>query len=168
MYHQDSRTLPQKLSTFAFQMGLNTDILGPNIRAARDARRMSQEDLADRAGVSKRAVGTWERGPAVPEWRHLESVAKVLKIDVGELLEDPDAPADEHPSIGDLLDQIAARQIAMEAKLDAVLELFSTAEQLADAIDRRRASGGSKPEAERPRLPGVRPPAKRAAQKRSA
>lgn len=40
--------------------------VGDRIRSARESLNLSQEDLAERVGVSKRTVGNWERGASDP------------------------------------------------------------------------------------------------------
>jgi transcriptional regulator with XRE-family HTH domain len=40
--------------------------LGLRIRRARERKRLTQQQLADAVGASVRAVGSWERGEAVP------------------------------------------------------------------------------------------------------
>lgn len=42
------------------------DTLGARIRAARERRRWSQEELAQQIGTSPRSVGNWERGATHP------------------------------------------------------------------------------------------------------
>jgi transcriptional regulator with XRE-family HTH domain len=49
------------------------------IRAGRERKRMSQQELADRVGVSLRTVGNWERGETVPvaRWAVLADVLDI-------------------------------------------------------------------------------------------
>lgn len=42
---------------------------GPEIKAARERARMTQQQLAARIGVGLRTVGNWERGETVPQNR---------------------------------------------------------------------------------------------------
>ena len=150
-------------------MAANPQLLGVNLKSTRKDRRLTLQQAAERAHVSVRTISKWESGEIRnPNWDNLERYARVLKVDLLELLDDPDALADDHPSFREQLEQIIEDQRRIESKLDAVLDLFTDAEQLAAAIDRRREGDESKPAGDRPRLPGVRPPAKRAAQKRSA
>lgn len=44
-------------------------ITGEQIRAARERRRMTQQELADELGVSLRTVSNWERGESIPRNR---------------------------------------------------------------------------------------------------
>ena len=63
-------------------------VLGQRIRAARKAKRMSQEDLALEADIAMNYVGGIERGERNPSLRVLCSIAKILECDVGSLCHD--------------------------------------------------------------------------------
>jgi ribosome-binding protein aMBF1 (putative translation factor) len=45
---------------------LAPDDLGIRIRRARERKRWTQQQLADKLGAAVRAVGSWERGESVP------------------------------------------------------------------------------------------------------
>lgn len=74
--------------------------LGGRILKLRKIAGLSQEELAERVGVSRQAVGKWENGVAVPELNKLLELSRVLDVTVGELLglqekaENPDAGSD--------------------------------------------------------------------------
>ena len=57
--------------------------IGPNMRAARASKAITQAELGRRLGVSKMAVSLWERGKQTP------SVARLIEIGV-ELGRTPD------------------------------------------------------------------------------
>ena len=62
---------------------------GEKVRAAREARNMTQEQLANAIGMSKRMVSYWENHNKLPKSRDTYSiVAKVLGLDVEVLLDD--------------------------------------------------------------------------------
>ena len=60
--------------------------LGQNIQAARKAKGLSQEALADQVGVSRQALGKWEKDTALPSLDNLRTVAAVLDVRMDELL----------------------------------------------------------------------------------
>jgi transcriptional regulator with XRE-family HTH domain len=60
--------------------------LGTAIRRARNRRRWTQMQLAERAGVSVRTVGDWERGVKVP--RNLTVVEDILGVRLDEAEEE--------------------------------------------------------------------------------
>ncbi len=62
--------------------------LGSRIAEARKNRSMTQEQLADRLGVSFQAVSTWERGENLPDTGHLAALAKALNLSLDSLFAD--------------------------------------------------------------------------------
>ena len=61
-------------------------VTGDVIRALREGRKMTQEDLAERIHVSGKAVSKWETGRGYPDVSLLEPLSKSLGISVIELL----------------------------------------------------------------------------------
>ena len=55
--------------------------LGEQIRAAREAKNLSQEELAEALGVSRQAVSKWENNTAVPQGANRNALAEVLEMD---------------------------------------------------------------------------------------
>ena len=49
--------------------------LGQNIQTARRAKGLSQEALAERIGVSRQALGKWEKDTALPGLDNLQALA---------------------------------------------------------------------------------------------
>lgn len=81
--------------------------LGQNIQTARKAKGMSQEALAEKIGVSRQALGKWEKDTALPGLDNLQALAAELGIGVDALLgtqaESPAAPAVTLDALRDLL-----------------------------------------------------------------
>jgi ribosome-binding protein aMBF1 (putative translation factor) len=70
--------------------GMNlTDAMAINVRRTRHAGNMTQEELADRAGLSSRYLGSIERAEVSATIAVLEKLAKALGVDPGELLRLP-------------------------------------------------------------------------------
>jgi transcriptional regulator with XRE-family HTH domain len=145
LFPEDSRKMHEKLSTFGLQMGLNKDVVGPNLRLARERVHLPKARAALRIGISERQLTRWEKGEVLPRWENLESAADVYGIDPAELAHDEDPSEEEAPRLTDQVSALRAEIAEMHEQLAAVLELFSTADQLAAAIERRRdaAEGGS-------------------------
>jgi transcriptional regulator with XRE-family HTH domain len=55
--------------------------LGDTIRAAREAKGMTQVALADYFGISKSAVNQWESGKNIPDQRKIAALAERLELD---------------------------------------------------------------------------------------
>ena len=81
--------------------------LGQNIQTARKAKGMSQEVLAEKIGVSRQALGKWEKDTALPGLDNLQALAAELGTGVDALLgaqaESPEAPAVTLDALRDLL-----------------------------------------------------------------
>ena len=60
--------------------------LGQNIQTARRAKGLSQEALAERIGVSRQALGKWEKDTALPGLDNLQVLAAELGTGVDALL----------------------------------------------------------------------------------
>ena len=69
---------------------------GQALRALREQRRLSQEQLAERVGVTRQAIGRWEDGGGI-EMKHLPLLAKALRVRVEALFQDPARPAGDSP-----------------------------------------------------------------------
>ena len=54
--------------------------LGQNIQTARKAKGISQEALAEKIGVSRQALGKWEKDTALPGVDNLQALAKELGV----------------------------------------------------------------------------------------
>ena len=82
--------------------------LGQNIQTARKAKGISQEALAEKIGVSRQALGKWEKDTAMPGVDNLQALAKELGVSVDALLgsaaPDTAAPAVTLNALRDLLD----------------------------------------------------------------
>lgn len=81
--------------------------LGQNIQAARKAKGLSQETLAEKIGVSRQALGKWEKDTALPGLDNLQALAAELGTGVDALLgtepTDSAAPAVTLDAMRDLL-----------------------------------------------------------------
>lgn len=60
--------------------------LGQRIQEARKNKGLSQEALAEQVGVSRQALGKWEKDTALPSLENLQVLACVLDVGVDELL----------------------------------------------------------------------------------
>ena len=65
------------------------DAMATNVRRARHARGFTQEELADRAGLSARYLGSVERGHVSASVTVLGKVADALRLDPCELIRAP-------------------------------------------------------------------------------
>ena len=65
---------------------MNTYVTGTTIRQLREARHMTQAELADQLGVSSKTVSKWETAKGLPDITLLKPLAQALGISVIELM----------------------------------------------------------------------------------
>ena len=76
---------------------MNSELIGKRIAAARKAKKMTQEQLGDRLGVSFQAVSTWEQGKFIPDAEHLPALAKALGLSLDALFDEEERPCELKP-----------------------------------------------------------------------
>ena len=89
-------------------MELTTE--GKNIRRLREARGWYQEELAQKLGVSQKAVSAWEKGRTMPRLPMLIKMSEVFNCKISEITDEPDLEIREKKIINE-----ESNQIAMEA-----------------------------------------------------
>ena len=139
MFSRDTRNLRERRDTFALQMAMHPKKFGRNLKLARERMRLTQEAAAERLGVSQRALQRWESGEVFPRGYNVDRIAEGYGVEVADLLRDADDAGAPPVTIGDRLAALEAQGVRLEEKLDAVLALFTDAEALAAALDRRRS-----------------------------
>jgi DNA-binding XRE family transcriptional regulator len=70
------------------EKGHSTGLLGTAIRRRRSVLRISQEELALRAGIHRTYLSDVERGARNPSIKTIEKIAQALQVPVGKLFED--------------------------------------------------------------------------------
>lgn len=86
---------------------------GEQIRRAREAKRMTQRQLAEALGVGVRTIGRWERDEAIPR-SALGAIREILNLTTGE---DADGgPPLRHASEAELLAELARRMEAAKRR----------------------------------------------------
>ena len=115
-------------------------VIGMHIRTFRKIREMTQEELAERAGISIQFLSVLERGKGVPSVPTLLSLCSALNVTPNDLLRccaayNPDAPCtlrDDHTVFTDTLDaalfpqECSVRYISLDALPDYDLTLPDT------------------------------------------
>ena len=65
---------------------MNTYVTGSTVRQLREARNMTQAELAEKLGVSSKTVSKWETAKGLPDITLLQPLAQALGISVVELM----------------------------------------------------------------------------------
>lgn len=73
-------------------MGQLKTKFGKRVQALRIEAEVTQEQLADAAGLTVESISNIERGIYGPKFDNLEKIAKVLGVDVKELFDFDDTP----------------------------------------------------------------------------
>ena len=61
-------------------------MIGTLIKAARQARKLTQKQVGEALGINDRHVQAWEAGRRNPGPKHLAKLAKVLGLEIADLL----------------------------------------------------------------------------------
>lgn len=69
-------------------------MLSDNIRNCRKEKNMSQDELAERLGVSRQSISLWETGQTQPTIDNLIALSKIFNVSSDALLTDTDSDAD--------------------------------------------------------------------------
>ena len=65
---------------------MNTYVTGMTVRQLREARKLTQAELAERIGVSSKTISKWETAKGLPDISLLQPLAQALGISVIELM----------------------------------------------------------------------------------
>ena len=84
---------------------MNQEKIGKFIAELRKEKNMTQQELADKLGVTDRAISHWENGRRLPDYSLLKDLCDVLSISINELFsgekiskEDYETKAEENMS----------------------------------------------------------------------
>ena len=120
--------------------------IGDNIKALRERFGLTQTQLGEIAGVSDKAVSTWENGANVPRMGAIQKMADYFQIPKSEIIEDKEEkPADQYDELdnilADLLEKIPTKLSESILKLSpqGIDRLLEYAEFLLE----RESSGSS-------------------------
>ena len=64
---------------------MNQEIIGKFIAECRKEKNMTQQELADKLGVTDRAISHWENGRRLPDYSLLKELCDTLSISINEL-----------------------------------------------------------------------------------
>lgn len=90
------------------------DLIGPNVRAAREAQGISLRELARRIGVSPSFISQLERNKANASVGTLYALVDVLGISIDQVMAGPDARASHHERLGSPRDERNAPTRALQ------------------------------------------------------
>ena len=97
---------------------MNTNIISKYLQLLRKSNNYTQDDLAEKLGISRQAVSKWETGMTIPDLEVLLKISKLYDITINDILE----PKVQSQRITDF-EQIST---ISEKELKEVLEQFDT------------------------------------------
>ena len=65
---------------------MNQEKIGKFIAELRKEKNMTQEQLAERLGVSNKSISRWENGVTMPDYSLLNDICGLLDININELM----------------------------------------------------------------------------------
>ena len=79
---------------------------GEKIKAKRKAIGLSQDDLAEKLGVTRQAVSKWETDRAQPTTSNLRELARVFSVDMAYFIGEDDSKKEEPSPLSDTFGKI--------------------------------------------------------------
>ena len=86
---------------------------GKKIKAKRKAMSLSQEDLAEKLGITRQAVSKWEMDRAQPTMTNLREWARVFSVDMAYFIGEDDSKKEEASPLGDTVVSILSYAIGL-------------------------------------------------------
>ena len=78
--------------------------MGEIISTLRKEKGMTQKEIADRLGITDKAVSKWERDVAYPDTGTIPKLAEILGVTVEELMNAKSVPVSENKKTDDVID----------------------------------------------------------------
>ena len=73
---------------------MNQTAIGNYIAKKRREKNLTQEQLAEKLGVSNKTISKWENGKCMPDYSIIEQLCKELSVTLPELMDGEDAAED--------------------------------------------------------------------------
>lgn len=73
---------------------MNQTTIGSYIAKKRREKNLTQEQLAEKLGVSNKTISKWENGKCMPDYSIIEQLCKELSVTLSELMDGEDAAED--------------------------------------------------------------------------
>ena len=97
-------------------------MIGENIRAYRKKHDLTQEELAERLGVTYQSVSRWENGATYPDLELLPAIAQALSITADELLGMPEVEKEKRAT--ETLDELRRECVKPDYDADRIVALL--------------------------------------------
>lgn len=103
---------------------MDQEKIGKFISELRKAKKITQQELAEKIGVTDRAISNWENGRRLPDYSILKSLCKELNVTINELLSGEKFEKEEYQE--KLEENIINLNIVNQKKLNRVLKIIGS------------------------------------------
>jgi transcriptional regulator with XRE-family HTH domain len=117
--------------------------VGMRVRAAREAARLTQQELAGMIGLARSSVANLEAGKQDITVSRLAMLAEVLKLDLADLIREGDLPPRPHDVTIERIYTVTCRTCAPGQPFDAVSTHAAAAEVVRRHIAEMRGTSGN-------------------------
>ena len=107
---------------------MNQQKIGKFIAELRKEKNMTQEQLAEKLGVSNKSISRWENGTTMPDYSILKDVCGELDININELI------SGERIEIDNYITKAEENFVNLKKKVDRVLKILSICRNIVDVI----------------------------------
>ena len=115
--------------------------IGTNIKALREGKRLTQEQLAEKLGVTFQAVSAWERDAYKPDTENVIGLAAALDVSVSAILEEKPGTFKMKDAIYDWTHmKTYLKTCARNYKLPQTLRAVDFAEEAHKGVSRKRSA----------------------------
>jgi transcriptional regulator with XRE-family HTH domain len=104
------------------------------IRQIRDLKKMSQEELANKIGVSQVTIGKWEQGTSIKH-EYLKKLSETLEVPIDYLLEEKQININPH--IENSTNNYVAFEISVKTPNEVFDKLYQMLEKLIEKVDKK-------------------------------
>lgn len=95
------------------------EFIGRKIKEYRNKKKWFQQDLADRVGMKKAAISTYEKGRVEAPMSKLQAIANALEVNLSDLL-----PVNENEKVDSITEEIQEAKSKLSSDQLAFLELL--------------------------------------------
>lgn len=98
---------------------MNQEKIGKFIAELRKEKNMTQQELADKLGVTDRAVSHWENGRRLPDYSLLKDLCEILSISINELFSGEKISNEDYKEKADnnLMDALENSSFSLQEKI---------------------------------------------------
>lgn len=103
---------------------MNQEKIGKFIAELRKEKNMTQEQLAERLGVSNKSISRWENGVTMPDYSLLNDICGLLDININELMSGEKIEKENY------ITKAEENFIALKRKVDRVCKILNIAKKI--------------------------------------